>query len=89
MTYFDERLPEILDRMRPDDILMITADHGCDPAYLATTDHTREYVPFVMYGAKVEPKNLATRKTFADIGVTVLQYFGISPRFSGDGMLSL
>lgn len=89
LTYFDERLPEILDRMRPDDILMITADHGCDPAYLATTDHTREYVPFVMYGAKVEPKNLATRKTFADIGVTVLQYFGISPRFSGDGMLSL
>lgn len=87
LTYFDERLPEILDRMRPDDILMITADHGCDPAYLATTDHTREYIPFVMYGEKIIPENLGTRKTFADIGATVLQYFGILPKFSGEGML--
>ena len=53
LAYFDEKLPEIQARMKPDDILMITADHGCDPAYTATTDHTREYTPFLMYGAPV------------------------------------
>ena len=87
LTYFDEKLPEILGKMRADDVLMITADHGCDPAYEATTDHTREYTPFLMYGRKIAPKNLGTRKTFADIGATVLQYFGITPAFSGKGML--
>lgn len=87
LTYFDERLPEILAKMRPEDVLMLTADHGCDPAYQATTDHTREHTPFVMYGAGIAPRNLGTRKTFADIGATVLQYFGIAPEFAGDGML--
>ena len=53
LAYFDEKLPEIQAHMKPDDILMITADHGCDPAYTATTDHTREYTPFLMYGAPV------------------------------------
>jgi len=87
LAYFDEKLPEIMGKMRPGDILMITADHGCDPAYMATTDHTREYVPFLMYGDKIVPKNLETRKTFADIGATVLQYFGIAPEFVGESML--
>ncbi|MBE5865797.1 MAG: phosphopentomutase [Lachnospiraceae bacterium] len=87
LAYFDEKLPEIMGKMRPGDILMITADHGCDPAYMATTDHTREYVPFLMYGDKIVPKNLETRKTFADIGATVLQYFGIAPEFAGESML--
>ena len=86
LSYFDDKLPEIIGKMREDDILMLTADHGCDPAYLATTDHTREYTPFLMYGKKVRPKNLGTRKTFADIGATVLQYFGITPAFEGEGM---
>ncbi len=84
---FDRKLPEILDKMRGEDILMITADHGCDPGYTATTDHTREYTPFLMYGKKVAPGNMGTRKTFADIGATVLQYFGIVPAFAGKGML--
>lgn len=88
LSYFDERLPEILSAMRKDDILMITADHGCDPAYTATTDHTREHTPFLMYGNSVEPRNLGTRKTFADIGATVLQYFGIVPEFEGEGLLN-
>ena len=88
LSYFDERLPEILGAMRKDDILMITADHGCDPAYTATTDHTREHTPFLMYGNPVEPRNLGTRKTFADIGATVLQYFGIVPEFEGEGLLN-
>ena len=87
LSFFDEKLPEIMERMRPDDILMITADHGCDPAYLATTDHTREYTPFIMYGQGITPENLGTRKTFADIAATVVQYFGIIPNFPGESML--
>jgi phosphopentomutase len=87
LSYFDEKLPEIQAKMRPEDILMITADHGCDPAYTATTDHTREYTPFIMYGQGIAPHNFGTRKTFADIGATVLQYFGIAPDFAGESML--
>lgn len=87
LAYFDRRLPELTEKLRPDDILMITADHGCDPSYTATTDHTREYTPFLMYGQRVKPVNYGTRKTFADIGATVLQYFGIAPRFEGQGLL--
>lgn len=87
LTAFDEKLPEIMGKMRPEDILMITADHGCDPAYQATTDHTREYVPLLMYGANITPGNMGTRDTFADIGATVLQYFGIASDFNGKSML--
>ena len=87
LSAFDSKLPEITAKMREEDILIITADHGCNPGYLATTDHTREYTPMLMYGKTVEPKNLGTRKTFADIGATVLQYFGIKPAFTADSML--
>lgn len=87
LTYFDKRLPEIMGRLREEDILMITADHGCDPGYTVSTDHSREYTPFLMYGEKVTPGNLGTRETFADIGATVLTYFGIKPAFSGASML--
>lgn len=87
LSYFDGRLPEIMAKMRDEDVLMITADHGCDPGYLKTTDHTREYTPFVMYGKPVAPGNLGTRKTFADIGASVLQYFDTVPTFAGEGIL--
>ena len=87
LSEFDQKLPEITAKMRPDDILMITADHGCDPGYLATTDHSREYTPFIMYGNNITPQNLGTRKTFADIGTSVLQYFAIIPQFEGDSMI--
>lgn len=87
LTAFDEALPKMLAAMRKDDILMITADHGCDPGYKVSTDHSREYTPFVMYGSKVKPGNLGTRETFADIGATVLSYFGIEPEFDAHGML--
>lgn len=87
LSYFDGKLPEIMAKMRDEDVLMITADHGCDPGYLKTTDHTREYTPFVMYGKPVAPGNLGTRKTFADIGASVLQYFDIVPAFAGEGIL--
>lgn len=87
LTYFDGRLPEIMGALREDDILMITADHGCDPGYTVSTDHSREYTPFLMYGSKIVPGNLGTRETFADIGATVLACFGIEPVFSGASML--
>lgn len=87
LTAFDEWLPRFLANMRPDDILMITADHGCDPGYTVSTDHSREYTPLVVYGEKIAPVNLGTRKTFADIGATVLDYFGIRPEFDATTML--
>lgn len=87
LTYFDGKLTQILSKLRKDDLLMITADHGCDPGYTVSTDHSREYTPLLLYGSKIQPKNLNTRKTFADIGATVLQYFGIVPRISGTSML--
>lgn len=87
LTYFDEKLPEIMGKMRAEDVLMITADHGCDPAYKATTDHTREYTPFIMFGKNIEPKNYGTRKTFADIAATVLQYLGVASPFEADSLL--
>lgn len=87
LTAFDEQLPRILSLLGREDILMITADHGCDPSYQLTTDHTREYTPFLMTGSCVESANLGTRDTFADIAATVLDYFGIVPAFAGHSML--
>ena len=86
LSVFDEKLPEIMGKMGPEDLLMITADHGCDPAYTKTTDHTREYTPLLMYGNNVSPGNMGTRETFADIGATVLQYFDIPPKIAGEGL---
>ncbi len=87
ISYFDSKLPEMMSKLRDDDILMITADHGCDPGYTVSTDHSREYTPFMMYGKNVEAKNLHTRDTFADIAATVLDYFDIKPEFAGTSML--
>lgn len=87
LTYFDEKLPEILGKLKENDVLMITADHGCDPGYTVSTDHSREHTPFIMYGSKVTPANLGTRETFADIGATVLDCFHIKPEFAGTSML--
>ena len=70
LEYFDTRLPEIVEALGPDDILFITADHGCDPT-TAHTDHSREYVPMLIYGEKVQPVDLGTGETFADLGATV------------------
>ncbi|MBR2750506.1 MAG: phosphopentomutase [Clostridiales bacterium] len=78
LTYFDDRLPEILSCMQKDDILMITADHGCDPS-TPSTDHSRENVPFLAYGERVRPgTDLGVRKTMADIAKTIGDYFGIN-----------
>ncbi|WP_407308381.1 phosphopentomutase [Desulfosporosinus sp. SB140] len=76
---FDQRLPELLSRLRPDDLLIITADHGCDPTTQGT-DHTREYVPLLAYGHKIKNGvNLGVRSTFADLGATVAEYLEVEP----------
>lgn len=77
LEYFDGRLPEFLANMKPDDIVILTADHGCDPTWPGS-DHTREYVPFVAFGPKLKAVNAGARKSFADIGQTVAKHLGIA-----------
>jgi len=86
---FDTRLPEILSAMTERDVLFMTADHGCDPTYPGT-DHTREYVPLVGYGAGFKPGvDLGTRKSFADIGQTIAEILSCGPISYGESFLSL
>lgn len=76
-TEFDGQLQTFIQGMRDEDVLMITADHGCDPGFTGT-DHTREYIPLLMYGKHIKPGvNLGTRATFADIAATVLDIFNV------------
>ena len=77
LTEFDTWLKNFLPALGEEDLVMVTADHGCDPAYTATTDHTREYVPLLVLGKQVKPVNLGTRKTFADIAATVTELLGV------------
>ena len=77
LSEFDAWLGEFMKKLGGDDLVMITADHGCDPAYTATTDHTREYVPLLMLGKKVKPGSLGTRESFADIAATVTELLGV------------
>ncbi len=78
LELFDRRLPELLKLVKDEDIIIFTADHGCDPTWPGT-DHTREHIPVLVYGPKVKPGSLGHRETFADIGQTVANYFGLSP----------
>jgi phosphopentomutase len=71
----DRYIPDVLRKLRIDDILVITADHGCDPT-TQSTDHSREYVPLLVYGIK--PRNLGIRETFADVAQSIAEYFGVS-----------
>ena len=77
LTEFDAWLGDFLPRLGEEDVVMITADHGCDPAYTATTDHTREYVPLLVLGQGVRSVNLGTRDSFADIAATVTELLGV------------
>ncbi|MFJ5447902.1 phosphopentomutase [Pectobacterium carotovorum] len=86
LELFDRRLPEMLSRVKGDDILILTADHGCDPSWHGT-DHTRENVPVLVYGPNVKPGSYGHRETFADIGQTVAAYFGLSPMDYGKSIL--
>ena len=77
LTEFDAWLGRFLPTLGEEDLVMITADHGCDPAYTATTDHTREYVPLLVLGKAVKNVNLGTRRSFADIAATVTELLGV------------
>ena len=84
---FDEKLPDIMKAMTEDDLLIITADHGCDPT-TESTDHSREYVPILVYGHAIKPgSTLGVRKTFSDIGKTILEYLDIENELYGESFL--
>lgn len=87
LEYFDQRLPELLEQMRDDDILIICADHGCDPTWQGS-DHTREHIPVLAYGARVNAGPLGKRESFADIGQSLAAYFNLSPMDYGTSFLS-
>jgi phosphopentomutase len=85
---FDARLAALLPRLRPDDLLVVTADHGNDPT-TPSTDHAREYVPVLLYGAGVRAGvDLGTRTTFADLAQTLAEVFGVGPMAHGTSFLS-
>lgn len=86
---FDNRLPEIISKLRDDDILFLTADHGCDPT-MPGTDHSREYIPLLIYGKEIKAGvNLHTRNTYADIAATILDYLKIGRKTHGASFLPL
>ena len=77
LNEFDAWLPRLMEQLTHEDVVMITADHGCDPAYTATTDHTREYVPLMVLGKGIKSVNLGTRESFADIAATVAELLDV------------
>lgn len=86
LNRFDGQLGELLGLLRPDDVLMITADHGCDPA-TPSTDHSREYTPLLIYGEPIRAGvDLGTRPTFADIGVTAADLLGVRADTKGESL---
>lgn len=87
LSEFDMWLGKFLPNLRDDDLVMITADHGCDPAYTVTTDHTREYVPLLILGKKIRPVNLGTRSSFSDIAATIADYLNIQFAAPGKSFL--
>jgi len=84
---FDKRLPELIQNLQEDDIVIISADHGCDPTWPGT-DHTREHIPVLVFGPKVKSVDLGKRETFADIGKTIAEYFEILGIEAGHSFLS-
>ena len=86
LEQFDARLPELLDRLGNEDVLMLSADHGCDPTW-AGTDHTREHIPVLAYGRHVTPGSLGKRATFADIGQSLAAFFDLEPMGYGTDFL--
>lgn len=83
LNEFDEWLGKFKAKMLPDDVLIITADHGCDPCH-SGTDHTREYIPVLIYGSGIKPVNLGTRAGFCDIAATVLGLLGVKGEINGN-----
>jgi phosphopentomutase len=86
LEYFDGRLPEAMNAMRDGDVLILCADHGCDPTWEGS-DHTREHIPVLVYGSGVKPGSLGRRETFADIGQSLATHFGLPPMDYGKSFL--
>ena len=86
LTYFDSRLPELAAQLGEEDVVFVTADHGCDPTYTGT-DHTREHVPVLMFGRKVHPQFIGGRDTYADLGQTVAAFLELPPLNVGKSFL--
>ena len=87
LEYFDARLPELIEIMNDDDIVVICADHGCDPTWQGS-DHTREHIPVLVYGAGVQAGSLGKRESFADIGQSLTSFFELPPMDYGKSFLS-
>jgi phosphopentomutase len=88
LELLDRRLPEVLGHMRDDDVFLLTADHGCDPSDVST-DHTREHVPLLVRGPRVpRSRDLGVRATFADLGATLAENFGVGPLAAGTSFLA-
>jgi phosphopentomutase len=86
LEYFDGRLPELFDIMSEDDLVIVCADHGCDPTWTGT-DHTREHIPVLVYGARIRPGSIGRRDTFADIGQSLADFFGLGRMDYGESFL--
>lgn len=86
LEYFDQRLPELLELMKDDDVVFLCADHGCDPTWEGS-DHTREHIPVLAYGYGVTPGAIGKRSTFADIGQSIASYFNLAPMDYGTSFL--
>jgi phosphopentomutase len=87
LEYLDERIPEIFEFMNDDDLVVLCADHGCDPTWPGS-DHTREHIPVLAYGAGVAPGPLGKRESFADIGQSLASFFDLSPMDYGTSFLN-
>ncbi len=88
ISEFDNWLGEFLPLLKHDDMLIITADHGCDPAYTVSTDHSREYVPLLIYGENINAVNLGTREGFCTIGKTVCDYLSVDADIKGNSIIA-
>ncbi len=86
LEYFDRRLPELMKELQDDDLLVLCADHGCDPT-AEGSDHTREHIPVLAYGAGITPGSLGLRETFADIGQSLAAHFELEPMDYGTSFL--
>lgn len=87
LAEFDKSIPEIIKTLKEDDLLIITADHGCDPGYTKSTDHTREHIPALIFGKRIKSVNLGTRSGFCHIGKTVCDYLTVSADVCGESFL--
>ncbi len=88
LTEFDKALPKILEKLMDEDVLIITADHGCDPGFKASTDHTREHIPCLIVGKGIKNVDLGTKEGFCHIGKTVCDYLGVYADIEGESFLN-